>query len=263
SPNQTWNLRASGSWSLLVAKHSGKCMAISGASLDDGALLIQSTCIDANNRRWTISASPLQSVWSPKTTFPIVPAAVANMSDGRLILWSANSELYFGCCGAKTYTVIYNPASGQQSEVLVSNTGHNMFCPGTTMLADGRLLVNGGSSSSKTSIFDPRTGIWSASNLMNIPRGYEGDTLLSTSEVLTLGGSWSGGVGGKNAELWASGTGWRLLPGVPIDPFIGPDPKGVYFGDNHLWLIAQSDGWVFHAGPAAAMHWIDTKNGGA
>jgi galactose oxidase len=70
-------------------------------------------------------------------------------------------------------------------------------------------------------------------------------------------------VGGKNAEVWASGLGWRLLPGVPIGPFIGPDPLGVYRGDNHLWLIAASDGWAFHAGPAAQMHWIDTKNGGA
>jgi galactose oxidase len=131
------------------------------------------------------------------------------------------------------------------------------------MLADGRILVNGGSSNKKTSIFDPRTGIWSASNWMKIPRGYQGDTLLSTGEVLTLGGSWSGGVGGKNAEVWASGLGWRLLPGVPIDPFIGPDPRGVYRGDNHLWLVAASDGWAFHAGPAAQMHWIDTKNGGA
>src|SRR5262245_59252041 len=99
---------------------------------------------------------------------------------------------------------MYNPATGEQSEMLVSNTGHDMFCPGTSMLADGRILVNGGSSSKKTSIFDPRTGIWSQSNFMNIKRGYEGNTLLSTGEVLTLGGSWSGGVGGKNGEVWAS-----------------------------------------------------------
>jgi galactose oxidase len=243
---------------------SNKCVAVSGASRNLGTVLIQSTCADVDEQRWTISASPLPSTWSNVVTFPIVPAAAANMSDGRLVLWSAYKELQFGVGdNHQTYTVIYNPATGQQSEVLVSNTGQDMFCPGISMLADGRILVNGGSSSNKTSIFDPASGTWSASNVMNIPRGYEGDTLLSTGKVLTLGGSWSGGRGGKNAEVWASDSGWRLLPGVPIGPFIGPDPAGVYRGDNHLWLIAQSDGWVFHAGPAAAMHWIDTKNNGA
>ena len=186
--------------------------------------------------------------------------AVANMADGRLVLWSAYLPMQFsGINNHQTYTVIYNPATGEQSELLVSNTGHDMFCPGTALLSDGRILVNGGSSNRATSIFDPKTGIWSKSNLMNIPRGYEGNTLLSTGEVLTLGGSWSGGVGGKNAELWASGKGWRLLPGVPIDPFVGSPQSS---GDEHLWL-AQSGGWVFHAGPAAEMHWIDTNGSGA
>jgi galactose oxidase len=261
--NQIWTVRTSGSWLQLVSVRSKKCIAVSGASRDDGTLLIQSTCANVDEQRWTISAAPLPSAWSKVVTFPIVPAAAANMSDGRLVLWSAYLEQAWGGDHHQTYTVIYNPATGQQSEMLVSNTGHDMFCPGTAVLADGRILVNGGSSDNKTSIFDPASGIWSTSNVMKIPRGYEGDTLLTTGEVLTLGGSFSGGTGGKNAEVWASGNGWRLLPGVPIDPFIGPDPAGVYRGDNHLWLIAQSNGWVFQAGPAAAMHWIDTKNTGA
>jgi galactose oxidase len=221
SSSQTWQTRTSGSWLLLASARSGKCIAVSGASRDDGALLIQSSCANVDNQRWTVSASPLPSVWSPKVTFPIVPAASANMSNGRLVLWSAYLEQAWGGDHHRTYTVTYNPATGQQSELLVSNTGHDMFCPGTAVLADGRILVNGGSSDDKTSIFDPASGIWSASNLMEIPRGYEGDTLLSTGEVLTLGGSFSGGTGGKNAEVWAGGSGWRLLPGVPIDPFMG------------------------------------------
>ena len=45
--------------------------------------------------------------------------------------------------------------------------------------------------------------------------------------VLALGGSWSGGVGNKNGEIWTPSTGWRLLPGVPVDPMVGPDPGGM------------------------------------
>jgi galactose oxidase len=213
-----------------------------------------------------ISMAWAQSHWEPKINFTLVPAAAANMPDGRVLLWSAYGRDVFknppGDPG-KTYTAIFDPVTGVAVEQLVTVTGHDMFCPGTTLLVDGRILVNGGSSSNKTSIFTPGSGVWSTSNTMNIPRGYEGNTLLSTGEVLTLGGSWNGGLGGKNAEVWKSGSGWRLLPGVPVDPFIGPDPKGVYRGDNHLWLIAQDAGWVFHAGPSAQMHWIDAKGAGA
>jgi Kelch motif len=184
------------------------------------------------------------------------------LADGRVIVWSSYARFDFGVNRGRTYTAIYDPATGAMTEQLVSNTGHDMFCPGTSMLADGRILVNGGSSSSKTSIFNPSTMTWSKSAAMNIPRGYQGTTLLSSGKVLTLGGSWNGGEGNKHAEIWISGVGWSLLPGVPIDPFIGPDPMGVWRGDNHLWLIAARDDWVFHAGPASQMHWIDT-NGAA
>jgi galactose oxidase len=263
SPSKTWKKKVSGSWFQLIAKHSNKCMAVSGASRDEGAAVIQISCSTAAQKRWTISASPLPSLWSPKVTFTIVPAAAANMADGRLLLWSAYGRFYFGGNHGETYTSIYDPATGQATERLVSNTGHDMFCPGTSMLPDGRILVNGGSSSERTSIFDPVTGIWSRSQNMGINRGYNGNTLLSTGAVLTLGGSWSGGEGNKHAEVWSSGNGWRRLSGVPVDDFIGPDPKGVYRGDNHMWLIAASNGWVFHAGPATQMHWIDTNGNGS
>jgi galactose oxidase len=267
SASQTWKKGVvGGSWSRLIAKHSNKCLAVSNASRNEGAGIVQIGCSSANHMRWTISASPLPSLWSQTVPFTIVPAAAANMTDGRLLLWSAYGKLYFGGNHGETYTVIYNPETEVATERLVSETGHDMFCPGTTLLPDGRILVNGGSSSNKTSIFDPAappSSAWSQSQQMNIPRGYNGNTLLSTGEVLTLGGSWSGGKGNKHAEVWSSANGWRALAGVPVDGFIGPDPKGVYRGDNHMWLIAASNGWVFHAGPAVQMHWINTNGSGS
>jgi galactose oxidase len=262
--HQKWTVKLnSGSWYRLMAKHSKKCIAV--RLRDEGTPITQEPC-GGDKHRWTISASSLPSLWSPKVNFTLVPAAAANLPDGRVLLWSAYGRLYFDAPPGdpgKTYTAIYDPVTGEAIEQLITVTGHDMFCPGTTVLPDGRILVNGGSSSSKTSIFYPQSGIWSASNEMNIPRGYEGNTLLSTGEVLTLGGSWSGGAGNKHAEVWLSGSGWRQLSNVPIDPFMGPDPKGVYRGDNHLWLTGVSGGWVFHAGPAVQMHWIDTNGAGA
>jgi galactose oxidase len=261
--NQTWTKKKSGSWSFIIANHSGKCLAVKDASRSAEAGLVQLRCSATSSKRWTISGSPLPSAWSPRVAFPLVPVAAANLADGRVIVWSSYARFDFGVNRGRTYTAIYDPATGAMTEQLVSNTGHDMFCPGTSMLADGRILVNGGSSSSKTSIFNPSTMTWSKSAAMNIPRGYQGTTLLSSGKVLTLGGSWNGGEGNKHAEIWISGVGWSLLPGVPIDPFIGPDPMGVWRGDNHLWLIAARDDWVFHAGPASQMHWIDANGGGS
>jgi galactose oxidase len=102
---------------------------------------------------------------------------------------------------------------------------------------------------------------------MSIPRAYQGNTVLSNGNVLTLGGSFRGGYGRKDAEVYSiGGDVWQTLSGIPLpdnSDFIGPDPEGVYRGDNHFWLFAQPDGWVFHAGPSADMHWIDTKGAGA
>ena len=37
---------------------------------------------------------------------------------------------------------------------------------------------------------------------------------LSDGRIFVIGGSWTGGLGGKNGEMYTDdGTGWRLLPG--------------------------------------------------
>jgi galactose oxidase len=100
---------------------------------------------------------------------------------------------------------------------------------------------------------------------MNIPRAYEGDTLLSTGQVFTLGGSWYDEAGHKDGELFtpsgATGS-WSRLPGVTSDPILTADPGGVYRADNHAWLFGWTAGTVFHAGPSRTMHWITTTGNG-
>ena len=77
-----------------------------------------------------------------------------------------------------------------------------------------------------------------------------------------LGGSWSGALGGKLAEVWSPTSSWRELSGVPADPIYTADAEGVYREDNHGWFIATSGGKVFQAGPSAQMHWITTTGAG-
>ena len=214
--------------------------------------------------RANATASPAGAQWSPLIPVSIVPAAAAGLPNGKVLLWSSYDRFAFGGTG-QTYTVLFDPLTQLGTEALVTQTGHDMFCPGTTNLSDGSILVNGGENGTKTSIYNPSTNTWSSGALMNIGRGYEGNTLLEDGSIFTLGGSWGGGAaaaGGRNAELWTAAGGWKLLTGVPVDPAIGNDPAGVYRGDNHMWLFTAPNSQVLQAGPSAAMNWIDTTGNG-
>ncbi|WP_299435816.1 galactose oxidase-like domain-containing protein, partial [uncultured Maribacter sp.] len=223
-----------------------------------------------------VAQSPNQDgQWSEPISFGIVPVAVANLPDGKLITWSSQFRNTFIETGdGMTYTEIFDPFLGQNGQALgetVTNTNHDMFCPGINNLPDGRILSAGGTSSERTSIYNPITGLWSVGQDMNIPRGYQGNTTLSDGSVFTIGGSWSEGDtvnGGKDAELWSPSTGWVLLPGLKNEILwnsndLLQESRGFYRVDNHVWLWAAPNGKIFHAGPGERMHWIDVSNGGS
>ncbi len=288
STNDQWSIVSVGEYYQIVSAYTGQCLNVDANSQAESATLIQWPCVaetpGSYNDLWSLAAPTeqvLPSSWTPVISLPVTPIAIANLPNGNLLMWSAFEPYAYegdiGTAAGQTYTGVFNPTTETSTDVLVTNTGADMFCPGTAVLPDGRVLVNGGSSSPKTSIFSPSAntngGSWSISGEMNLPRGYEADTLLSYGtlsngvlsgvQVLTLGGSWSGGEGNKSAEVWNSTTGaWTVLSGVPETNIVGPDPQGIYRGDNHAWMFAQSGGYVFHAGPSAQMNWITTSGAG-
>ncbi|HHS95269.1 MAG TPA: hypothetical protein ENJ45_01675, partial [Phaeodactylibacter sp.] len=203
--------------------------------------------------------------WSSVIPMPLVAVAASNMPDGRLMTWSARDKMAFGGNLGRTWTAIFDPANNSSVEFLIENTQHDMFCPGVTTLPDGRILASGGSSSDKSSIYDPYTGGWSTNDPLNIPRGYQSQVTLASGATFTIGGSWSGGVGGKDAEVWSEKSGWYKLPGVPVDVVTDgvvsnqPTKQDDYFS----WLWVAPNGKLFHAGPSASMHWIDPEGVGS
>ena len=264
--NQQFAVDADPAATRLVARHSGLCLDIEGGSTVSGADAIQFGCGPQANQRFALATDAgdgSRGRWSAPTSLPLVPVAGSALGNGKVLLWSAYERFTFGGDRGYTQTLLYDPDTGQVSQRQVSNTGHDMFCPGIANLADGRILVNGGSSAAETSIYDPVSDSWQDAADMNIPRGYQGTTLLSDGSVFTVGGSWSGGQGNKHAEVWTEAGGWRRLTGVRAEPFTADDPQGVYRGDNHLWLFAWTGGRVFHAGPTRAMHWVDTSGSGS
>ncbi|MFJ9641661.1 discoidin domain-containing protein [Streptomyces sp. NPDC101206] len=202
--------------------------------------------------------------WDRITGFPLVPVATAVLPGDKLLAWSAYAVDRFGGSNGYTQTAILDLKTGKVTQRRIDNTGHDMFCPGIAMLADGRVLVTGGSNAEKASIYDPATDAWSATTSMNIARGYQAMTLLSTGEAFVLGGSWSGAGGDKAGEVWSPDTRtWRKLPGVPAAPAQTADPAGPYRSDNHMWLHATSGGKVLQLGPSKQMNWISTGGSGS
>ncbi|MGW7457320.1 discoidin domain-containing protein [Streptomyces sp. NPDC054797] len=208
--------------------------------------------------------SAVHGSWDRITGFPLVPVATAVLPGDKLLAWSAYATDRFGGSNGYTQTAILDLKTGKVTQRRIDNTGHDMFCPGIAMLADGRVLVTGGSNAEKASIYDPATDAWSATASMNIARGYQAMTLLSTGEAFVLGGSWSGTAGDKTGEVWSPGARtWRRLPGVPASPALTADPAGPYRADNHMWLHATSGGKVLHLGPSKQMNWISTTGTGS
>ncbi|MEL6253468.1 MAG: PKD domain-containing protein [Bacteroidota bacterium] len=205
--------------------------------------------------------------WSAVIPLSIVPVAAANLPNGKIVAWSAYDRFRFGGNRGKTYTIIFDPATNSSQEMLISNTQHDMFCPGTSNLPDGKVIVTGGSSSTKTSIYDPATNQWSAAAPMKIPRGYHAMVTLADGKVFTIGGSWSGNASqrsNKQAEVYENDS-WTLLNGLPGN-LLYKDAVAInshWLKDSHTWLWPAPNGKVFHAGPNNNMHWLDVNGNGS
>jgi galactose oxidase len=207
-------------------------------------------------------STPVLGRWSAPVGFPLVPGSAAMLSNGRLLLWSADRVNAFGGTG-RTITAVYNPATRAVTQRTVTNTGHNMFCPGISALPDGRVMVNGGDDAKRTSIYNPTTDAWTTGAAMAIPRAYQSSTTLSDGRVFAIGGSWDGGRGGKNGEVWSAASGWKKLANASVAPMLTADRQGVYRADNHAWLFGWSGGSVLQAGPSKAMNWYGTTGSGS
>lgn len=253
----------------LVAKRSGRCVDVNGVSTLNGANIIQWPCINQRNQSFNLVQPAKAATWANGPQLDLVAAAAANLPNGKIMFWSASNQYDFPNLG-RTYTSLFDPAAApdkQLRQTLVTATGHDMFCPGTTLLADGTLLVNGGNSNTQTSLYNPATDSWATLPRMTQERGYQANTILPNGAVLTVGGNWSASAHrANNGEVYVKGN-WKSLPGIDTTQMATADAQDqgtdfVYRADNHMWLIPVSGGRILHAGPSKAMHWISTQGSG-
>jgi galactose oxidase len=249
---------------------SGKCLAATS-----GDALTQTTCGAGSNFLWTLDPVPAvpqsdaNGRWSPViNTSGVVPITGAVLPSRKVLLWASWTGTHFDGTGAleQTVTLLVDPNRPSQPVVrTVTNTAHNMFCPGTTVLADGRVLVNGGdvNHTDATSIYDPATDTWSKGALMHQQRWYNSTVTLPDGRVLTLGGNRTTGASG-NGELYDPATNtWTPMDGIALTALTaGTDPTLSRTMEHPRQLVAP-DGRLFVPGPTPNMQWIDVAGSGS
>ncbi|KAL0938149.1 galactose oxidase precursor [Colletotrichum truncatum] len=211
---------------------------------------------------WHSSENPsVVGKWEPSVPVPLVPVAAAVLGHtGEVLLWSADNPGSFGNQD-RTVSALYNPKTRLVSSKIVSETGHNMFCPGLSLNVLGDVFVTGGSTFNHTTIYRSANRSWEAGPGMTTGRGYHAQATLSNGKIFTIGGSWSGGVLDKNGEVFDPTTQtWVSLPGCRVEPMLTADARGAFSADNHPWLFAWKNESLFQAGPSTAMNWYGTGN---
>ncbi|KAI0465821.1 hypothetical protein F4859DRAFT_507819 [Xylaria cf. heliscus] len=205
-----------------------------------------------------------QGRWESTVVLPIVAAAAALSAQGNVVFWSAYRPDLFGSGTGQTLTALWTPSSQTVTQRTVTESHHDMFCPGISLDANGRITVTGGNDSKNTSTYDPASSAWASAAQMVIARGYQSSATLGDGRVFTIGGSWSGGRGGKNGEVYSPAADrWTSLPGAAVAPMLTADAQGVYRADNHAWLFAYKANSVFQAGPSKNMNWYNVSGSGS
>lgn len=168
----------------------------------------------------------------------VVHAAL--LPTGKVLLWSGTAEV-----NLPKESRVWDPVTGTMTAQTYSD---DLFCAGHAQLPDGRILVNGGSSTAgsgirSTSIFDPVGETWTKVRDMTYPRWYPTTLTLPDGRIFTF----SGRGGESKIEIYdaAADTWTELAPAAPraidIYPSLHVMPDGRIFYTGTRW--AGSPAW--------------------
>jgi galactose oxidase len=190
------------------------------------------------------TAAPKKGKWAAAFPTPVVAVHTSLLPTGKVLFW-----------GQRGQSVLWDAANQAAGFTTITKT-YEIFCSGHTFLADGRLLVTGGTiggphGDPRSAIFNP-AGSWSTAAEMAQGRYYPTLTTLPNGDVLALSGSDESGATVVIPEVW-NGSSWRRLTGASL-AIDGPYYPAVFVAPN---------GKVFLAGYQKTTRYLDVTGAGA
>jgi hypothetical protein len=189
--------------------------------------VIQSLTIAATFASSGSSSAATKGKWGSTFPTPVVAVHMHLLPTGKVLLF-----------GDRGNAQLWDPAAPSAGFTSVSKT-YRIFCSGHTFLADGRLLVTGGTITGtkgdpRAVLFNPSSGTWSGTGSMAQGRYYPTTTILPSGEILAVSGSDEAGAVVTIPEI-GNGSTWRRLttaslsiPG-PYYPAMFVAPNGKVF----------------------------------
>jgi hypothetical protein len=174
------------------------------------------------------------------------------LRDGRVLLVAGSGNSVSNFEAGDFRTIVWNPAN---NSFLNIPTPEDMFCVGHVTLADGRVLVQGGTlgypesnqtgvaeySGLKSSyIFDPATNRFTRANDANEGHWYPTLTMLGNGDVWMAGGLKTDTTGAVNTEMWDDSQ-QRWLG-------TGEVPQTWSFWGLYPHMVLMNDGRLFYTG---------------
>jgi hypothetical protein len=163
--------------------------------------------------------------WDAAFPTPVVAVHVHLLPTGKLLLF-----------GHKGLAQLWDPANPGAGFTEMAKL-YDFFCSGHTFIANGRLLVTGGTiggpkGDPRAAVFDGSTGTWSSIGSMAQGRYYPTLTALPDGDVLALSGSNESGAVVQVPEV-RHGSTWRRLTTAALaipapyypDAFVAPNGK--------------------------------------
>lgn len=128
--------------------------------------------------------------------------------------------MQFRCTAGTVFTVsglsslLAVPQAAQADWTRVGDMATPRWFHSTTLLSGGKVLVTGGISTigaapdsylASAELFDPATGLWTATGPMLEKRAYHTATLLPNGKVLVVAGGWcKGTIRTSGARAWGT-----------------------------------------------------------
>jgi hypothetical protein len=237
--------------------------------LDDGRVLI------AGGNDVGAHAVASAELYDPKTgkfsatgsmTTPRGFHTATLLADGRVLITGGDLAAWSDSGPFLASAEIYDPKTGKFTATGSMTIGRAWHA--ATLLADGRVLITGGTEADATSlasaeIYDPKTGKFTATGSMTIGRIYHTATLLSDGRVLVAGGCANGpaySVGNflASTEIYDPKTGTFTATGSMTDA--RTFQQATLLADDRV-LITAGEGDNQIVAPLASAEIYDPKTG--